>query len=88
MGPPTPDPRKVPKKVQKVKKKVDFDYFSRTFFGTFRGSGVGGSQTPLGRLFETFRGFGFWGSVDGGRDPKSGNLFGRTCCEDGMLSGP
>ena len=37
----------------------------------FWGSGVGGSQTPLARLFETFRGFGVLGSVDGGRDPNS-----------------
>ena len=31
--------------------------------------GVGGSQTPFGRLFETFRGFRVLGSVDGGEIP-------------------
>ena len=41
------------------------------FLGTFSGSGVGGSQTPLGRLFETFRVLGVFGSVDGGGDLKS-----------------
>ena len=57
--PPTPDPQKLPKRVRKVKKIVDFDYFSdfSDFFWNFSGSGVGGSQTPFGRLFETFRGF-------------------------------
>ena len=52
--PQTPDPQKVPKKVRKVQKIVDFT----DFFRNFSGVRVGGSQTPPGRFFfQTFRGF-------------------------------
>ena len=56
--PQPPDPQKVPKKESTI-----FWTF-RTFFGTFWGFGVGGSQTPFGDFSETFRGFVVLGSVD------------------------
>ena len=48
------------------------------FFLTFSGSGVGGSQTPLGRLFGDFSSFGVLGSVHGGGDVKSSSHFGSN----------
>ena len=59
--------RRKPEKSQKsLPRGVCFGLFSDFF-----GSGVGGSQTPLGgHFFETFRVFGVLGSVDGGGDPK------------------
>ena len=76
LGPPDPDPRKVPQKARKVKKKLILTLFRtfRTFFGTFRGSGSGGPKLLSGDFFETFRGFGFLGSVDGRRDPNGTTL--------------
>ena len=65
----TPQPR-TPEKFRQKVRKVRKNQLFLSFRGTFWGSGVWGSQTPLGRLFETFRGFGILGSVDGGRDPK------------------
>ena len=46
-------------RIRKVKKLVDFLTFVglSDFFGTFGGSGVGGSETPLRRLFWDFSGF-------------------------------
>ena len=72
LGPPDPRPPKSSEKGPKSQKIVDFDYFS-DFSDSFRNfSGVRGrgSQTPFGRLFETFLGFGVLGSVAGGRDPN------------------
>ena len=53
-GTPRPrTPEKFRKKSEKSKNELILTMFLtfRTFFGTFWGSGVGGSQTPLGRLF-------------------------------------
>ena len=68
--PPTPDPEKVKKKSEKSRERLKINYFLdfSNFLLTFSGSGVRGSQTPLGRFFETFRVFGVLGSVDGGGD--------------------
>ena len=47
---------------------LDFSDLFRNFLGV---RPLRRSQAPLGRLFfETFRGFGVLGSVDGRRDPK------------------
>ena len=74
MGPPDPEPpQKFFEKGPKSQKIVDFDYIFqtfRTFFGTFRGSGLGDPKLLSGDFFETFRGFGVLGSVNGGRDPN------------------
>ena len=55
---------------------------SSDFVGSCWGSGVGGSQTLLRRLFflrggRTFRGCRTFGSVDGGRDPKLSSQISR-----------
>ena len=67
LGPPDPELRKSQKKVRKVKKSLkinhllEFSDFFGDFFGTLSGSGIGGSQTLLGRLFWDFLGFsGVW----------------------------
>ena len=57
-GTPRPrTPEKFRKKSEKSEKKSKSIFFLtfRTFFGTFWGSGVGGSQTPLGRETERKR---------------------------------
>ena len=57
LGPPDPGPTKSSEKSPKVQKKELILTIFWTFFGTFQGSGVGGSQTPLGRLFLRLLGF-------------------------------
>ena len=63
--PPTPDPEKVPKRSEKSRENLKINYFLdfSNISLTFSGSGIGGSQTPLGRL-SGFRGLvlcGWWG---------------------------
>ena len=71
LGTPDPGPLKSPRNIVKINSFLDF--FSELFFGTltFWGFGVGGSQTALGRLFETFLRFQGFGPVNGRRDPKT-----------------
>ena len=71
LGPPTRDPLKgLPKKVRKVKKIFNINYFfklSDFFGGLFEGSRVG---APKLRSGDFLRLFGVLGSVDGRGDPK------------------
>ena len=53
--------------------------FSDFFSELFGGPGSGGLKLPLRRFFETFRGFGVFGSVDGRRDPNSRSLLLLSC---------
>ena len=60
LGSPDPGPPKSSEKSPKSQKKSQIltnFWTCRTFFGTFWGSGVGGSQTPLRGLFWDFSGF-------------------------------
>ena len=75
--PPTPDPPKVPKQVRSEQKSRGnnwFKLFSRLFRLVLELLGCPGSGGPelLSRdFFETFRGLGVLGSVDGRGDPNS-----------------
>ena len=66
------DPQKSSKKVRKVQKVVDFNYFLdfSDFFGNLLGV-PGGPGDLSGDFLETFCGFGVLGSVDGRGDPKN-----------------
>ena len=72
-GPPALDPPKTSKKSLKSQEIDKINYFldfSDVVLEVFGGSGVGGPEVLSGDFFETFRGFGILGSVDGRGDPN------------------
>ena len=73
-GPLTPDPPKCSRKSPRSQENSwiwQFSWLFGLFWELFGGSGVRGPELLSGDFFETFRGFGVLGSVDGRGDPKS-----------------
>ena len=85
------DPRfrtpKVKRSSTSPEKKSENQLFSRLswLLLTFWVSGVRGSQTPLGRFFETFRGFGVFGSAHGRGDLNDASRVGMHA-QSGIVS--